>query len=361
MEAEGEPLDRGVGAAERSRGDVEVLRSANDPAAIGPAINLHASLLPRWRGAAPINWAILGGDTVTGNSVISIAQRMDAGLIYGQSRRDILPTQTAGELHDLLSADGPPLVFAASSIISYLGNVESDIVINVLPLSFDYGLYQLLMTTLYGGTLVLERAFTFPAAILKLMEREGVTGFPGVPTIFTMLLEMASTESATAETLRAAGDVYLLAGRLPRAMECLKEASDLDPNDAAILNDMAVGYLAIADDEGKEGALVDALGTILAAAKLDDSSPEILFNEALAFERVSLLDDARDAWQRYLDRDGASEWAVEARAHQAKLLEPAGEPEPEPTEPAAADGTRRGARVRCVADRPEQIERVFLG
>lgn len=74
------------------------------------AINLHASLLPRWRGAAPINWAILGGDTVTGNSVISIAERMDAGLVYGQSRREIRPETTAGELHDALSADGPALV-----------------------------------------------------------------------------------------------------------------------------------------------------------------------------------------------------------------------------------------------------------
>ena len=44
------------------------------------AINLHASLLPRWRGAAPINWAILQGDSQTGNSVITLADRMDAGV-----------------------------------------------------------------------------------------------------------------------------------------------------------------------------------------------------------------------------------------------------------------------------------------
>lgn len=74
------------------------------------AINLHASLLPRWRGAAPINAAILAGDTTTGNSVITLAQRMDAGLILGTSTRPIEPTQTAGELHDLLAADGPALV-----------------------------------------------------------------------------------------------------------------------------------------------------------------------------------------------------------------------------------------------------------
>jgi methionyl-tRNA formyltransferase len=88
-----------------------------DPARVGTAINLHASLLPRWRGAAPINWAILGGDTTTGNSVISIAARMDAGLIYATSRRPILPTQTAGELHDLLSGDGPELVLGVVGAI----------------------------------------------------------------------------------------------------------------------------------------------------------------------------------------------------------------------------------------------------
>lgn len=74
------------------------------------AINLHASLLPRWRGAAPINWAILEGDSQTGNSVITLADRMDAGLVLGQSRRDIEPTHTTAELHDLLAADGPDLV-----------------------------------------------------------------------------------------------------------------------------------------------------------------------------------------------------------------------------------------------------------
>lgn len=74
------------------------------------AINLHASLLPRWRGAAPINAAVLAGDTRTGNSVITLADRMDAGLVLGQSFRDIDRLQTAGELHDLLAGDGPELV-----------------------------------------------------------------------------------------------------------------------------------------------------------------------------------------------------------------------------------------------------------
>jgi amino acid adenylation domain-containing protein len=86
-------------------------------------------------------------------------------------------------------SDHSNVVFAASAIIQYLGNAESDIVLNVLPLSFDYGLYQLLMTFKVGGTLVLERGFTFPASILKRIENERVTGFPAVPTIFSVLLQ----------------------------------------------------------------------------------------------------------------------------------------------------------------------------
>lgn len=74
------------------------------------SINLHASLLPKCRGAAPINWTILRGETQTGNSIIRLAEKMDAGDILAQSHLSIGPTETAGELHDRLAADGASLV-----------------------------------------------------------------------------------------------------------------------------------------------------------------------------------------------------------------------------------------------------------
>lgn len=74
------------------------------------AINLHASLLPRWRGAAPINAAILAGDKTTGVSVITLADEMDAGFVLGQAARALDPSLTIGELHDVLARDGVPLV-----------------------------------------------------------------------------------------------------------------------------------------------------------------------------------------------------------------------------------------------------------
>jgi len=86
--------------------------------------------------------------------------------------------------------DHSNVVFAASSIIEYIDNVQDDIVIGIPPLSFDYGLYQLLMTFKFGGMLVLERGFAYPAQVLNRMVEERVTGFPGVPTIFAILLRM---------------------------------------------------------------------------------------------------------------------------------------------------------------------------
>jgi methionyl-tRNA formyltransferase len=70
------------------------------------SINLHASLLPKFRGAAPINWAILKGEAETGNSVIRLAAQMDAGAVLAQSTLSIGETETAGELHDRLANDG---------------------------------------------------------------------------------------------------------------------------------------------------------------------------------------------------------------------------------------------------------------
>jgi methionyl-tRNA formyltransferase len=78
-------------------------------------INLHASLLPKYRGAAPINWAIIRGETTTGNSVIRLAERMDAGAVLGQSQLQIGETETAGELHDRLAQDGAPLMLRVIS------------------------------------------------------------------------------------------------------------------------------------------------------------------------------------------------------------------------------------------------------
>lgn len=82
------------------------------------------------------------------------------------------------------------MVSASTSITTYLENFEDDVVLDVLPLAFDYGLYQVLMAFQYGGTVVLERSFTFPHQIMQRIVDEGVTGLPLVPTISAILLEL---------------------------------------------------------------------------------------------------------------------------------------------------------------------------
>jgi long-chain acyl-CoA synthetase len=82
------------------------------------------------------------------------------------------------------------MISAAISITTYLENKADDIILNILPLSFDYGLYQVLMACKVGATLVLERSFAFPHVVLQSAVRERITGLPIVPTISALLLQM---------------------------------------------------------------------------------------------------------------------------------------------------------------------------
>ena len=73
-------------------------------------LNVHASLLPRWRGAAPIQAAILAGDAETGVSLMAMTAGLDCGPVYVEEAVAIAPEETAGELHDRLAALGGELL-----------------------------------------------------------------------------------------------------------------------------------------------------------------------------------------------------------------------------------------------------------
>lgn len=79
--------------------------------------NLHASLLPDYRGAAPINWAIINGETKTGVSTFFIDEKIDTGEMILQEEVDILPTENAGDLHDKLMTVGSKLVIKTVKLI----------------------------------------------------------------------------------------------------------------------------------------------------------------------------------------------------------------------------------------------------
>lgn len=80
-------------------------------------VNLHASLLPKYRGAAPINWAIYHGETETGDTVIHMSPRVDAGPAIARVVTPIGPDETAAELEPRLAQLGAPLVLASLTAI----------------------------------------------------------------------------------------------------------------------------------------------------------------------------------------------------------------------------------------------------
>ena len=94
------------------------------------------------------------------------------------------------------------MVSAATSITGYLENREDDIILNVLPLSFDYGLYQVLMAFKFGGTVLLGKSFTFSFQVIQEMIREKVTGFPLVPTILAILLGLKDLDKFDFSNIR---------------------------------------------------------------------------------------------------------------------------------------------------------------
>jgi amino acid adenylation domain-containing protein len=82
------------------------------------------------------------------------------------------------------------MLTAAASICQYLEIKDDDVILSLMPLAFDYGLYQMIMSIRQGSCLVLEKSFTLPAETMKLIAAERVTILPGLPTLFAMLAQL---------------------------------------------------------------------------------------------------------------------------------------------------------------------------
>jgi amino acid adenylation domain-containing protein len=94
------------------------------------------------------------------------------------------------------------MTFAADAIVEYLGIRAGDRVLCTSPLSFDYGLYQLLMCIRVGATLVLEHGFPFAGRIVQLLDGERITALPGVPTLFHVLIGLRGLAERPLPALR---------------------------------------------------------------------------------------------------------------------------------------------------------------
>jgi methionyl-tRNA formyltransferase len=178
------------------------------------SINLHASLLPKYRGAAPIHWAILRGETVTGNSVIRLAQKMDAGAVLGQSQVTIGELETTGELHDRLSIDGAPLVAQVLAELATGAAVErpqDESIATLAPkLNREISLLdfaqppEVIARTIRG-------LYPWPGCRVQLIDRDGN---PSVTVTLARARMHAPTSSASAGTIDAHGHVVTGNGTL---------------------------------------------------------------------------------------------------------------------------------------------------
>lgn len=117
------------------------------------------------------------------------------------------------------------MVFTSWSLIEYLRLTEDEKILLILPLAFDYGLYQLIMAVTIGGTLIIEQSFNFPPAIFKQIERYKPTIFPGVPSIYAMIIELHKKTGITFESIRK---VTNTAAKLP--VEFIADLKKIFPN-----------------------------------------------------------------------------------------------------------------------------------
>jgi len=163
------------------------------------------------------------------------------------------------------------LVSATRSIAQYLESRADDVVLSVLPLSFGYGLSQLLPTFAVGGTLVLERSFTYPQITLQRLASERATGFAMVPTIATILLQhdLAKLDLSAVRYLTNAGAgiapalLKQLRARLPHVRifpmygqtECIRASylppEEVDRRPTSVGKGMPNQETWIADESGK--------------------------------------------------------------------------------------------------------------
>lgn len=132
------------------------------------------------------------------------------------------------------------------------------------------------------------------------------------------LLERAQTEKSAAAQ-HAAGIALLLIDRPDEAIARLQAAAERAPSDAKIWSDLASAIYASALRFGRASLYPQALASADRALRADAKSAEALFNRALILERMGLTEEARAAWQRYLEVDGSSPWANEARDRLRRL------------------------------------------
>jgi methionyl-tRNA formyltransferase len=189
-------------------------------------LNVHASLLPDYRGAAPINWAVMRGEETTGVSVLEMTPELDAGPVVGERRVEIGPRETAGELFERLAREGALLA------VEVLGRLERQGELTGRPQPEKTGFFARKLTKADGRI-----DWGLPADTVFDRAR-GLTPWPGAWCRFhhdgrdlrVTLLQVRPTDHPEAyraepgTVLRADEDVVVAAGDGAVSVERLKPA-----------------------------------------------------------------------------------------------------------------------------------------
>jgi methionyl-tRNA formyltransferase len=155
------------------------------------AVNVHASLLPKYRGPAPIQWAVINGESVTGVTTMLMDKGLDTGEILMQSKVNIFPDETAGDLHDRLAVAGGNLL--AKTVDSFKNNT-----IRPVPQNHAQATYAPMLTKAAGHI-----DWTLSAEAIKRFIR-GMTPWPGAFTFLgekRLIIFKASLRSGNPDAL----------------------------------------------------------------------------------------------------------------------------------------------------------------
>ena len=245
-------------------------------------VESDADLRIIWAGTAATSQGCPRTRSITWNSAFESLSRGEDG-IYAAADR--LPRCLDIDLACLIYTSGTTgnpkgvmcthrdVVSAAKSIIQYLENRPEDIILNALPLSFGYGLYQVLMSSMFGGTVVLESSFLYPHLMLKRVAQEKVTGLPLVPSMAAMMLrieDIAAYDFATLRYMTSASaalpvpHVRSLRRLIPHAIlynmygltECVRvcflAGDELDQRPTSVGRPMPNCEVSVVDEDGKE-------------------------------------------------------------------------------------------------------------
>ena len=176
-----------------------ILNDSGAKILISESILAH-ELLQALPGAETVDEVIITGSADKFKGISGISLTVFEDVISANSILYTLPVIIPNDLAALIYTSGSTgfpkgvmmthqsMVFASWSLIEYLRLSEEDRIILLLPLAFDYGLYQLLMSVTVGGSLIVEQSFTFQTSVYKQMENFRPTVFPGVPTIYAMMI-----------------------------------------------------------------------------------------------------------------------------------------------------------------------------